>query len=172
LILATQSIRGALIHLVQATLGHAGIITPAFMSRRGTPMTERSGRYLHGVPAEDNLINQKLPVRLLEKQGHTVVVANNGREATEAAAKQIFDLVLMDVQMPEMNGLEATTLIRQREHGTGAHLPIIALTAGATKSDQEEFLHSGMDAYVAKPIHTKQLYTVLDSIPCNVRHVA
>jgi CheY-like chemotaxis protein len=108
--------------------------------------------------AEDNPVNQMLTVRLLEKQGHQVVVASSGREAVLALETHPFDLVLMDVQMPEMSGLEAAVAIREREKATGGHVPIIALTAHAMKGDREECMAAGMDDYVSKPIQPQELY--------------
>src|SRR6185436_19308438 len=105
---------------------------------------------LHILLAEDNSINQRLAIRLLEKKGHTVVVANHGREALTLLARERFDLVLMDVQMPE--GLETTLRIREQERATGAHLPIIAMTAHAMKGDRKRCLEAGMDGYISKPI--------------------
>jgi signal transduction histidine kinase/CheY-like chemotaxis protein len=107
--------------------------------------------------AEDNLVNQRVAVRILERAGHSVVIANNGREALAALREQPFDLVLMDVQMPEVDGLETTALIREAEVGSGTHIPIIAMTASAMKGDQERCLAAGMDAYIAKPIHARDL---------------
>ncbi len=103
---------------------------------------------------EDNLINQKVASRMLEKNGHTVVTANNGREALEALADQEFDAVLMDVQMPEMDGLETTAAIRAAEQGAGRRLPILALTAHALSSDRERCLRAGMDGYLPKPVQS------------------
>ena len=114
--------------------------------------------------AEDNPVNQKLISRLLEKRGHTVVVAQNGREALEALEKQHFDIVLMDVQMPEMDGFEATTRIREKEQASGAHQPIIALTAHAMQGDEERCLAGGMDGYVAKPIKLEELFSVMEKV--------
>jgi len=111
--------------------------------------------------AEDSLVNQKLAVALLERQGHTVVVANNGREAVAAAESQKFDLVLMDVQMPEMDGLEATAALRARQRRTGVRVPIIAMTAHALKDDRQHCLDAGMDEYIAKPIHAAQLFDTM-----------
>jgi PAS domain S-box-containing protein len=114
--------------------------------------------------AEDNLVNRELAVRLLEKRGHTVIVAGNGKEVLAALQKQTFDVVLMDVQMPEMDGLEATAAIRAKEKTTGAHLPIIAMTAHAMKGDRERCLAAGMDGYVPKPIQAKALLDTIESL--------
>ncbi len=115
--------------------------------------------------AEDNAVNQLLATRLLEKRGHRVVMATNGREALEALAKDRFDLVLMDVQMPEMDGLQATRTLREKEKekGDGFHQPVIALTAHAMKGDQERCLAAGMDGYLTKPIGSLELDAVLDN---------
>jgi PAS domain S-box-containing protein len=112
--------------------------------------------------AEDNHVNQLLAVRLLEKRGHEVVVAKNGEEALEALDRQVFDLVLMDVQMPEMDGLQATAAIRKREVKSGKHIPIIAMTAHAMAGDKEHCLDAGMDDYLTKPIQLEQLLDVLE----------
>ncbi len=114
--------------------------------------------------AEDNPVNQVLAARLLEKHGHRVAVARNGREALEQIGEQPFDLVLMDVQMPELDGLEATVAIRERERTTGGHLPIVAMTAHAMQGDQERCLAAGMDGYVSKPIDINQLVSVVESV--------
>jgi two-component system sensor histidine kinase/response regulator len=125
----------------------------------------REGRHsLHILLAEDNIVNQTLAVRLLEKNGHTVTLARNGREALEALERQSYDLILMDVQMPEMNGWEATQAIRENEKATGAHIPIVAMTAHAMKGDEEKCLAAGMDAYLTKPIRTQELFATLDRI--------
>lgn len=115
-------------------------------------------RKLRILLAEDNRVNQLLAARLLEKRGHSVVVAANGREAIMALEKQSFDLVLMDVEMPEMDGLEATAAIREKERGSGTHVPIVAMTAQAMTGDRERCLAGGMDDYVSKPIHKDDLY--------------
>ncbi|MGA2482316.1 MAG: response regulator [Candidatus Acidiferrales bacterium] len=119
--------------------------------------------FLRVLVAEDNLVNQQLAKRLLEKRGHRVVVAANGREALAAVEKENFDLVLMDVQMPEMDGLEATAAIREKEKDNGARLPVVALTAHAMKGDRERCLAAGMDGYLSKPIRSQELDKVLDS---------
>jgi CheY-like chemotaxis protein len=118
---------------------------------------------LRVLVAEDNAVNQRLASRLLEKRGHRVTVMVNGREALEALEKQTFDLILMDVQMPEMDGFEATSAIREREKHTGAHIPIIALTAHAMKGDMERCLAAGMDGYLSKPIRPQDLDEILET---------
>ena len=115
-------------------------------------------RGLRVLVVEDSLVNQKLAAGLLEGQGHKVTVVNNGRAAIEACQAEPFDMVLMDVQMPEMDGLEATRNIRARERHSGTHIPIIAMTAHAMKGDREQCLAAGMDGYVAKPIHFSELF--------------
>jgi two-component system sensor histidine kinase/response regulator len=117
---------------------------------------------LRVLVAEDNTVNQRLAVRMLEKRGHRVTVAGNGREALDALEKNIFDLVFMDVQMPEMDGLEATSGIREREKGTGRHQIVIAVTAHAMKGDREQCLASGMDDYLSKPIRPQDLDEILE----------
>jgi CheY-like chemotaxis protein len=107
--------------------------------------------------AEDNAVNQFLALKLLSKQGHAVETVTSGQAALDAIAASAFDLVLMDVQMPEMDGFEATARIRDRERLTGAHLPIIALTANAMVGDKERCMEAGMDGYVSKPIDIREL---------------
>ncbi|HKX27828.1 MAG TPA: ATP-binding protein, partial [Blastocatellia bacterium] len=130
---------------------------PAAASERPAPQPSQ----LHILLAEDNLVNQKLTVRLLERRGYTVVVVGNGREAFDAVERERFDVVLMDVQMPEMDGLEATARIRQREQKSGTHIPIIAMTAHAMKGDRERCLEGGMDAYVSKPVQPAELFKTI-----------
>jgi signal transduction histidine kinase/CheY-like chemotaxis protein/HPt (histidine-containing phosphotransfer) domain-containing protein len=121
-------------------------------------------RPLRLLLAEDSLVNQRLAVGLLERHGHRVTIANNGREALDLAADDGFDAILMDVQMPEMDGLESTRLIREHERQTGRHIPIIAMTAHALKGDRERCLASGMDEYVSKPVRERQLMTALRTL--------
>jgi two-component system sensor histidine kinase/response regulator len=109
-------------------------------------------RPLRILVAEDNPVNQQLALHLLERRGHSAVVAENGREALAAMKKHRFDMVLMDVQMPEMGGLETTRAIREREKSTGEHVPIVAMTAHAMQGDREHCLEAGMDGYLAKPL--------------------
>lgn len=121
-------------------------------------------RPLQILLAEDSPANQKLAVGLLDKHGHSVVVACNGYEALEACESGAFDLILMDVQMPGMDGLEATAAIRRAERGTGRHTPIVAMTAHALAGSREEYLAAGMDGYVAKPVRPQELYRTITSL--------
>ena len=111
--------------------------------------------------AEDNLVNQKLAVRMLEKLGHRVTVVGNGKEALAALERQTFDLAFMDVQMPEMGGFEATGIVREQEKKSGRRLPIVAMTAHAMKGDRERCLEAGMDGYLAKPVQAKELHEAI-----------
>lgn len=121
-------------------------------------------RIYHILLAEDNIVNQKLTVRMLEKRGHTVVVAKDGKEALVALENELFDLILMDVQMPEMDGLEATAAIREKESATGEHIPIIAMTAHAMRGDRERCLEIGMDDYISKPVNVEKLYEIIEAL--------
>ena len=121
-------------------------------------------RLLHVLLAEDNPINQQLVVHMLAKRGHTVEVVSTGAKALAALAQQAFDVVLMDVQMPEMDGYEATAAIRARERDTNCHMPIIAVTAHAMRGDQEKCLKAGMDAYLSKPMMAAALYLTIDQL--------
>jgi len=114
--------------------------------------------------AEDNLVNQTLVRRLLEKRGYSIVVVGDGRAALSALEQQAFDIVLMDVQMPDMDGFAATAIIREREQASGLHIPIVAMTAHALKGDPERCLAEGMDAYVSKPIRTEELFGTLERL--------
>jgi PAS domain S-box-containing protein len=123
--------------------------------------------------AEDNPVNQRLAVRLLEKQGHAVTIAANGREALAALERGPFDVVLMDVQMPEMDGFEATAAIREKERATGGHLPVVAMTAHALTGDRERCLAAGMDGYVSKPVRAEELARAIGkAVTTNGRHAA
>ncbi len=138
---------------------------PPASARVTSSPVRADGRALRILLAEDNATNQRLAVRLLEKRGHKVVVAGNGREALEVLEKtgfDGFDVVLMDGQMPEMNGFETTAAIRAREEELGKHTPIIAMTAHALKGDRERFLEAGMDGYVAKPIRAQELFQEIE----------
>ena len=139
------------------------------------PPDERDGLRIRNVPrrtatssrvlvAEDNIVNQTLARRLLEKRGYTVSVVGDGRAALAALDQESFDIVLMDVQMPVMDGFEATTAIRQREQLSGAHVPIVAMTAHAFKGDQDRCLAIGMDGYLSKPIRQQELYATIEDV--------
>ena len=121
-------------------------------------------RKLRVLLAEDNVVNQRLAMRLLEKAGHVVTVVGDGRAAIEATESGAFDVVLMDVQMPEVDGVEATGAIREREKQTGRHTPIIALTAHAMAEDERRCLEAGMDAYVTKPIRADVLFEAIGKV--------
>jgi two-component system, sensor histidine kinase and response regulator len=132
--------------------------SPTLIARPSLGETHRAGRLLL---VEDNPVNQTLAQRLLERRGHTVVVANNGREALamlEQEANGGFEVVLMDVQMPQMGGFECTAILREKEQGTGLHLPIIAMTAHAMMGDEERCRAAGMDDYLSKPIRPGELF--------------
>ena len=144
-------------------------IAPAPRVQRGEAAAARGGaaRRRGGgrvLVAEDNPTNQKLVVLLLEQQGYQVVLAANGEEAVARSAEQPFDLILMDVQMPRLSGIEATVAIRERERGTGVHVPIVALTAHAMSGDRERCLAAGMDGYVAKPLRSNELFAAIDAL--------
>jgi signal transduction histidine kinase/DNA-binding response OmpR family regulator len=127
-------------------------------------LIQASERSLRVLLAEDNPVNQTLAMRILERLGHKVEVVNNGKEALRQVQAEEFDLILMDVQMPEMDGLEATTAIRQAETGTGKHTPIVAMTAHAMKGDREKCLSAGMDGYLSKPVRIDELKQILSEI--------
>ncbi len=121
-------------------------------------------RRLRVLLAEDNPVNQRLAVALLEDRGHTVVVANDGREAVEILDRESLDLILMDVQMPRMDGFQATSAIRAKEAGAGRRIPILAMTAHAMKGDRERCLAAGMDGYISKPIRAEQFLAVVEGL--------
>ena len=121
-------------------------------------------RPLRILLAEDSLVNQKLAVALLQRLGHEVIIADNGAQAVRAVERGTFDVILMDIQMPEMDGLEATAAIRARQRQTGEHTPIIAMTAHALKGDRERCLEAGMDSYLAKPIRPQELQRALATV--------
>jgi CheY-like chemotaxis protein len=124
----------------------------------------RARRPLRVLLAEDNAVNQELAVRLLEKMGHKVVLAENGTSAVNAFEREAFDVILMDVQMPEMDGLTAAATIREKEKKRGSHIPIVALTAHASREDRDRCLEAGMDAYLSKPINGKEFSQVIDRV--------
>jgi CheY-like chemotaxis protein len=114
--------------------------------------------------AEDNLLNQKLMIRLLEGRGHKVVLAGNGAEVLSALDRESVDIVLMDLHMPDMDGFEATKAIREKEKKTGNHVPIVATTACALKGDRERCLEAGMDGYMSKPVQRDELFAAVETL--------
>jgi PAS domain S-box-containing protein len=125
---------------------------------------KRASRSLRVLVAEDNATNQKLLVELLKQRGDRIVLAGDGRQAVERFEREPFDIVLMDVQMPELSGLEATAAIRERERERGGHVPIVAMTAHAMAGDRERCLAAGMDGYVSKPIRADELFATMDRL--------
>jgi len=152
-------LKADLLSVLLRVLGHGDEKRAPSLVTRHT--LRESSQKLHVLVAEDNRINQTLMVRVLEKMGHSSVAANNGREALALASTQKFDVVLMDVQMPEMDGLAATVAIRDTEKASKSHLPIFAMTAHAMKGDRESCLQAGMDGYLAKPVRFSDLEQTL-----------
>ena len=138
--------------------------TPNTAAQEAGSDEQDSKRSLKVLLAEDIPENEALVVALLERQGHSVSVVWNGREALELLARETVDLILMDIQMPEMGGVEATAAIREKERATGGHIPIIALTAHAMKGDRERYLRAGMDGYVSKPIQRQELFDAIEQL--------
>ena len=136
---------------------------PAKSAAKSAPV-KSSVRSLRILLAEDHPVNQRVAVSLLEKRGHKVSVAANGLLALAALEEKVFDLILMDVQMPKLGGLEATAAIREKERGTGRHIPIVAMTAHAMIGDRERCLQAGMDAYVAKPVQPVELFDTIENL--------
>jgi CheY-like chemotaxis protein len=161
-----------LMESIRTALGRqpAGGVAPALITRYTLGTADSKLRVLL---AEDNAVNQRLAARLLEKQGHSAVVVGTGRAALKALDEQEFDLVLMDVQMPDMDGLEATAAIRGREKGNVKRVPIIAMTAHAMSGDRERCLAAGMDGYVAKPIFGEALAREINRVrsACSADHL-
>ncbi|MBI1747844.1 MAG: response regulator [Acidobacteria bacterium] len=131
---------------------------------RAWPSAPKDGKKLRVLVAEDNPVNQELTSHILGQYGHAVIIVDNGKEAVQAFEHGGFDLILMDVQMPEMSGFEATQLIRKKEEDLGTHIPIIAMTAHAMKGDRDLCLQAGMDAYVAKPTRAKELFAAIKKV--------
>jgi CheY-like chemotaxis protein len=154
-----------LLDAIKMALGH-------FSGERGPVITRHlireARKKLHILLAEDNIVNQKLAARILEKRGYRVVVAPDGKKTVDAFEKEHFDLILMDIQMPEMSGVEATEKIREKELELATRnsqpitrIPIVAMTAHAMKGDRERFLEAGMDDYVPKPVKPENLFEVI-----------
>jgi two-component system, sensor histidine kinase and response regulator len=166
-----EELREAVLKLLQAKQQPGPGLKP--MATRPSFRQERNpARRFRILLAEDNRVNQNVATRLLEKRGHHVTLATNGKEALAALAGDSFDLVFMDVQMPEMDGLQATRVIREQEKLTGGHQPIIAMTALAMKGDRERCLAAGTDGYLSKPISAEQLDEALDSYTTGVSGIA
>lgn len=132
--------------------------------KRKTPRTVQLNQPMRILVADDNTVNRKLTARILENMGHSVSLAEDGEEAVQAVAREPLDLVLMDVQMPRMDGIAATMAIRELEKHAGRHIPIVAMTAGTTDDDQAACLRAGMDGYLAKPIRVRELVEVLNKV--------
>jgi two-component system, sensor histidine kinase and response regulator len=152
--------------LLEAIAGAFRTRQPKARAERARPRRATAGASppLRILAAEDNATNQTLVTAVFEQRHDRVVIAHNGQEAVDLSSREPFDLILMDVQMPVMSGLEATAAIRQRERATGHHVPIIAMTAHAMSGDRERCLQAGMDGYVAKPLRPDELLAVVDGL--------
>ena len=150
-----------LLAAILQVLGHTRDTKPSLVTRHAL---REARRHLRILLAEDNPVNQRVLLGMLQKIGHQAVIAGSGLEAIALLKRETFDVVFMDIQMPEMDGLTATAKIRQEEKKSGAHIPIIAMTAHAMKGDRERCLDSGMDSYLAKPITSEQVADVLDRL--------
>jgi two-component system sensor histidine kinase/response regulator len=157
---AVRDLSSAIQRALHKDSGFHSTATPA----KRTPSPDPARQQLKVLLAEDNKVNQKLVVRLLERAGHSVEVAADGIQALEALAARHFDCVLMDVQMPRMDGIETTRALRKLETATTEHIPIVAMTAHALDGDRARCLEAGMDDYIAKPISKDQLLKILGSI--------
>jgi CheY-like chemotaxis protein len=147
-----------------SVLGSAGAAPRTVRTPGLTEAPADQERHLRILLVEDGLVNRKLAVGLLERRGHVVSVAEDGQLALACLDHETFDVILMDVQMPVMDGLEATREIRQRERLSGGHTPIIAMTAHALKGDRERCLEAGMDGYLAKPVRANDLYETIEAV--------
>jgi signal transduction histidine kinase/CheY-like chemotaxis protein len=151
----------------------AAVAPPAAIEGQSDPLTPRESLALRILLAEDNAINQKLVQRLLEKQGHEVVVVGDGSAALNMLREETFDLVLLDLQMPAMNGIEVARTLRSWPETSGAYVPIVAITAHASHADRERCLQAGMDGYVSKPIQIADLFeTIARVTPSHTQHAA
>ena len=146
-------------------------------SKKGVKQPELITRYslrenrraLKILIAEDNVINQRIAAHILEKNGHQVVIASNGQKAINAWGNSSFDAIFMDIQLPRMDGIEATAYIRKKEKKSGLHTPIIAMTAHAMKGDRERFLAAGMDDYISKPIKAEEMIGIIEGTLSNIK---
>jgi CheY-like chemotaxis protein len=146
----------------QLGFAQAGAGEPESAEPAAPSVVAAPARPLRILLAEDNLVNQKLAVAILEKQGHSVAVVSNGVEALRTIEANAFDLVLMDVQMPVMDGIECTRAVRAAESGTARHLPVLAMTAHALTADRERCLAAGMDGYISKPVRVRDLVDAIE----------
>ncbi len=146
--------RAELLSAILAVVDHT---VPSSLGTLSNKEAEPRGKGLHILVAEDNPVNQCVATRTLEKMGHSVVVANNGCEALSQLTSQAFDLVLMDIQMPELDGIAATMRLREMERLSSTHMPVVAMTAHAMRGDRERCIEAGMDGYVSKPVSAAQL---------------
>jgi CheY-like chemotaxis protein len=135
---------------------------PAQQAKPPERVLSKATQPLRILLAEDNEVNRQVAVEFLSMRGHTVEVAHDGAEALEAFYREQFDVILMDIQMPNMDGIQATAAIRQREEISGQHIPIVAMTGYAMTGDRQRCLDSGMDAYICKPIRSQELFDILE----------
>ncbi len=151
--------RGSSFHF---TACFAAIQAPAGEQKPAEKTLRKAERSLHVLLAEDNEVNQQLASELLQTRGHSVRIAQNGVEVLAALAVERFDAILMDVQMPQMDGFQATAIIREKEKATGGHIPIVAITGYAMKGDRQRCFDAGMDAYLSKPIRSQELFEIVE----------
>jgi two-component system, sensor histidine kinase and response regulator len=156
-------LRTAILAIIRSKPGTQ--VLPSAVEGKSRPTSE----CLRILLAEDNSFNQRVAILMLAKLGHSVTIVGNGRMAVEAVARQSFDLVLMDLQMPEMDGFEATAAIRLAEAGTSRHMQIVALTAHALKEDRDRCLEASMDGYVSKPIDRDKLRMAIEECLLRMR---
>jgi two-component system sensor histidine kinase/response regulator len=163
-------LQSELLDAILSVLGtHAATPQPAAPTRPASHQI--TGTALRVLLAEDNAINRRLAIRILEKRGHTVLAVDDGVKALAALEQGHFDVVLMDVQMPSMDGIEATAAIRKKEGATGRHVPIVAMTAHAMSGDRQRLLMCGMDGYVSKPVHQEDLFEAIEEVLSRGAHV-
>ena len=150
--------------LREAILRAMGHASAPSRTPRPSPSADKAARPLRVLVADDHLANRVLAAKIVQRRGHLVQAVSSGQHVLEALERETFDVVLMDVQMPEMDGFEATAAIREKEKQTGGHVPIIAMTAYAMTGDRDRCLAAGMDAYLAKPIRADELETLVESL--------
>jgi len=156
--------QSALLDTILTTCDENAAVAASESTHQEKIAPDQPARTLHFLLAEDGVVNQKVAISLLEQRGHTVVLATNGKEAVEAFKQEIFDAILMDIQMPDMDGFEATAQIRELQEQIRQFTPIIAMTAHAMKGDKERCLEAGMDGYISKPLHRDTLYKTIEEL--------